>query len=104
MRSAFRQLSPYVWRYRKGMLLGLGALVLKDVFGALLTLAMRGGVDSLTRSSALRGVLTYAGIMIALSIAKGLFQYWMRVIIIGVSRDVEYDLRNDFFSHIVTLS
>src|SRR5579872_2901358 len=104
MRSVFRQLSPYVWRYRKGMLLGLGALILKGVFGALLPLAMRGGVDSLTQGAALRMVLLYAGIMIALSIAKGLFQYWMRVIIIGVSRDVEYDLRNDFFSHIVVLS
>ena len=35
---------------------------------------------------------------------KGLFQYWMRVIIIGISRDIEYDLRNDLFRHLVELS
>src|ERR1700676_1788574 len=28
----------------------------------------------------------------------------MRVILIGISRDVEFDLRNDLFSHLVTLS
>jgi ATP-binding cassette, subfamily B, multidrug efflux pump len=39
-----------------------------------------------------------------LSLVKGVFQYWMRVILIGISRDIEYDLRNDLFSHIVTLS
>ena len=39
-----------------------------------------------------------------LSVVKGIFQYWMRVILIGLSRDIEFDLRNDLFSHIVTLS
>ena len=104
MRTIFRQVAPYVLRYRKGMLLGLGALVLKDILGALLPLVMRSGVDSLTRASPARLVLQCAALMIVLSLAKGLFQYWMRVIIIGVSRDVEYDLRNHLFSHLVTLS
>ena len=38
-----------------------------------------------------------------ISLVKGLFQYWMRVILIGISRDVEYDLRNDLFARLVTL-
>jgi ATP-binding cassette subfamily B protein len=104
MRGIFRQVAPYVWRYRKGMALGIGALILKDVLGATLPLVMRSGVDSLTRSSPSRVVLQYAGLLVALALAKGLFQYWMRVIIIGVSRDVEYDLRNRLFSHLVSLS
>jgi ATP-binding cassette subfamily B multidrug efflux pump len=41
---------------------------------------------------------------VLLSVVKGIFQYWMRVILIGLSRDIEFDLRNDLFSHIVTLS
>ena len=39
-----------------------------------------------------------------LAAVKGLFQYWMRVIMIGISRDIEYDLRNDLFRHLVGLS
>ena len=32
-----------------------------------------------------------------LALVKGIFQFWMRVILIGISRDIEYDLRNDLF-------
>ena len=39
-----------------------------------------------------------------LALLKGVFQYWMRVIIIGISRDIEFDLRNDLFRHLVKLS
>ena len=46
----------------------------------------------------------FAALLVVLSIVKGIFQYWMRVILIGISRDVEFDLRNDLFSHLVTLS
>jgi ATP-binding cassette subfamily B multidrug efflux pump len=86
------------------MALGLGALILKDVLGAMLPLVMRSGVDSLTRGLPPSVVVQFAALLVALALAKGLFQYWMRVIIIGVSRDVEYDLRNRLFSHLVTLS
>ena len=35
---------------------------------------------------------------------KGVFQFGMRVILIGISRDVEYDLRNDLFKHLTGLA
>ena len=82
----------------------MGALILKDILGAMVPLAMRSGVDSLTHGFRLRPVFEFAAILVALSFGKGIFQYWMRVVIIGISRDVEYDLRNDLFSHLVTLS
>jgi ATP-binding cassette subfamily B multidrug efflux pump len=49
-------------------------------------------------------VFEFAAILVGLSLLKGIFQYWMRVILIGISRDIEYDLRNQLFSHLVTLS
>jgi len=104
MRNIFRQAAPYIWRYRKGLALGMGALVLKDLLGAMLPLAMKSGVDSLTHGVRLQSVFQFAGILVALSFGKGLFQYWMRVILIGISRDVEYDLRNELFAHLITLS
>src|SRR5713226_5015115 len=65
---------------------------------------MRSGVDSLTRGFRIQIVFEFAALLVGLSLVKGLFQYWMRVILIGISRDVEFDLRNDLFSHLVTLS
>src|SRR5436309_215755 len=104
MRKVFRQAAPYVWRYRKGLALGIGALIVKDILGAMLPLAIKSGVDSLTRGFRLQSVFQFAAILVALSFGKGVFQYWMRVILIGISRDVEYDLRNRLFGHLVTLS
>ncbi|HLY20149.1 MAG TPA: ABC transporter transmembrane domain-containing protein, partial [Bryobacteraceae bacterium] len=104
MWESLRTVRVYLWRYRRGMALGLGALVLKDLAGAAQPLAIRAAVDALSHASGLAKLLRYAGYLIGLAMAKGLFQYWMRVIIIGISRDIEYDLRNDLFRHLVELA
>jgi ATP-binding cassette subfamily B protein len=95
---------PYLRRYRKGMALGLGSLVIKDALAAVSPLVIKDGVDSLTHGFQLRILLQLAGLLVGLSLLKGVFQYWMRVIIIGISRDIEFDLRNDLFKRLVILS
>lgn len=104
MKTVARQLWPYYLRYRRGLVLGFGALILKDAFGAVQPLVVRAGIDTLTRSFSVSTVLQLAAALAGLSILKGFFQYWMRVIIIGISRDIEYDLRNDLFAKLSTLS
>jgi ATP-binding cassette subfamily B multidrug efflux pump len=103
MRDAVRFLRPYLWRYRRGFALGMGSLAVKDLLGAGLPLVMRAAIDSLTAGRALRALFGFCVLLAAVSALKGVFQYWMRVILIGISRDVEYDLRNDLFSRLVTL-
>jgi ATP-binding cassette, subfamily B, multidrug efflux pump len=82
----------------------MGSLVIKDIVGAALPLVIRGGVDSLTGGFRMTLLFQLAGLLVGLSLVKGIFQYWMRVILIGISRDVEFDLRNDLFSHLITLN
>jgi ATP-binding cassette subfamily B protein len=98
----------YLWRYRWGMALGGLCLILKDLAQAAQPLAIRGAVDALTgmvRGAAARSsFVRFVALLIGLALVKGLFQYGMRVIIIGISRDIEYDLRNDLFQHLVRLS
>ncbi len=104
MRKSLATLWPYVLRYRRGLALGLGALLLKDALAVALPLVIKDGVDSLTGGFQIRVVMQMAAFLIGLSLLKGVFQYWMRVVIIGISRDIEYDLRNDLFAHLVELS
>ena len=94
----------YLWRYRKGLALGLGALVIKDFAGAAQPLAIRAAIDALSHSFGVSRLLGFAGLLVGLAILKGIFLYWMRVIIISISRDIEYDLRNDLFRHLVGLA
>ena len=82
----------------------MGALLMKDILGAALPLAIRSGVDSLASGFSMDTVYRFAGLLVGLSLFKGIFQYWMRVILIRISRDIEYDLRNELFAHLVRLS
>ncbi|MEO7142664.1 MAG: ABC transporter ATP-binding protein [Bryobacteraceae bacterium] len=102
-RQMLNSVWPYLWRYRRGFTFGMGSLVLKDILGASQPLIVRAGIDSLTRGFRLQAVMEFAALLVLCSAAKGVFQYWMRVILIGISRDIEYDLRNDMFAHLVTL-
>jgi ATP-binding cassette, subfamily B, multidrug efflux pump len=103
LKRGFQFAWPYLWRYRAGFGLGFGSLIVKDALGAALPLAMRAAIDALTGGRGLRIVMAFCGLMVAIALAKGIFQYWMRVSLIGISRDVEFDLRNDLFSRLVTL-
>jgi ATP-binding cassette subfamily B protein len=69
-----------------------------------LPLLIRAAIDALTSRRPLSEVLTFAAWLVGACLLKGIFQYWMRVILIGVSRDIEYELRNDLFEHLVSLS
>ncbi len=103
MWRSFSTLRKYLWRYRWGMALGAGCLILKDLAYAAQPLMIRDAIDGL-RAAGSNLFLRYAAWLVALAVVKGLFQFWMRVIIIGVSRDIEYDFRNDLFAHLVRLS
>ena len=104
MWESLRAVKAHLWRYRWGLALGLGALVLKDFAGAAQPLVIRAAIDALAHAFGLARLLRFAGLLVGLALVKGIFQYWMRVIIIGISRDIEYDLRNDLFRHLVDLS
>jgi ATP-binding cassette, subfamily B, multidrug efflux pump len=95
---------PYLWKYRRGMALGMGSLLMTDLTKAALPLAIRAGIDSLMKGFRLSLVFEFAALIVLLSVVRGIFQYWMRVILIGISRDIEFDLRNDLFSHVISLS
>jgi ATP-binding cassette subfamily B protein len=82
----------------------MGALVAKDLATAANPLLIGAAVDALTQGRGVRSVAAIAGLLLAVAAIKGVFQYFMRVILIGISRDIEYDLRNDLFRRLVSLS
>ena len=101
MWESLRTVRKYLWRYRWGMALGGVCLVCKDLAQAVQPLMIRGAVDSFRGGGSF---VRFAFYLVGLALIKGFFQYWMRVIIIGISRDTEFDLRNDLFAHLIKLS
>ncbi|MGA7241284.1 MAG: ABC transporter ATP-binding protein [Bryobacteraceae bacterium] len=104
--TTWRSLSrvrAHLWRYRAQWAVGMSCLALKDLAQAAQPLMIRGAIDSLGAAGS--GLfLRYAGYLLGLAVVKGIFQYWMRVILIGISRDIEYDMRNELFRHLIALA
>lgn len=97
-------LQPYLARYKKRYLIGFIALLITQAVGVTLPLIMKAAIDSLSLGFTRHKLLLYAGLLLGVALTKAVFQFWMRWILIGISRDVEYDLRNDMFAHLVRLS
>ena len=104
MWESLATIRPYLWRYRWGMAAGMFCLVIKDVAAAAQPLIIGNAIDALDRSFEGSVFARYAAYLVGFSLAQGIFQFGMRVIIIGISRDIEYDLRNEMFAHLVALS
>lgn len=103
MRKTLRPLWPYLWSHRRRMAAGMAALVLKDVAGAALPLIIRQAVDELAGGAGLRRVAAIVVFLLGVAAVKGVFQFTMRYVLIGISRDIEFDLRNDLFRHLLRL-
>jgi ATP-binding cassette, subfamily B, multidrug efflux pump len=92
-----RPLFPYMRRYRRGFFLGGLFAVCSNAIWVLFPEVIRRAIDDMTRHLSYRGILFYAGILVAVALSKGVFLFLTRWVLIGLSRDIEYDLRNDLF-------
>jgi ATP-binding cassette subfamily B protein len=101
--ALFRTILPYLKRHKGNFALGMAALLLKDVAAVILPLIIRSAIDAMTTGAAMKTIFSFAAFLVFMCFLKGIFQYWMRVVLIGVSRDIEYELRNDLFEHLVGL-
>jgi len=61
-------------------------------------------VDDLKRGVNQSALAVFAGLLILMAVAGGIARYIMRRRMIGVSREIEYELRRDFFRHLTNLS
>lgn len=92
-----RPLFPYMRRYRRGFVLGGFFAVCSNAIWVLFPEVIRRAIDDMTKHLSYRGILFYAGILVAVALSKGVFLFLTRWVLIGISRDIEYDIRNDLF-------
>ena len=89
----------YRWRYAAGFFM----LCWRSGMAAALPYIIGRAVDYLSADFTVAGLGWYAAAMIGAAGLKAVGQYYMRWILITLSRDIEYDLRNDLSAHLVTL-
>jgi ATP-binding cassette, subfamily B, multidrug efflux pump len=99
-----RPLVPYLKRYRSGLFWGGLCVLFNNGIWVLFPQVLRRAINDLNTGLTRHKLLTYALIIVGLALAKGLFQFLTRWVLIGISRDIEFDLRNDLFAHLERLS
>jgi ATP-binding cassette, subfamily B, multidrug efflux pump len=100
MGPAFHRLLPYVLRYRRQFTFGLLFVVTTTAIQLLPPWVLKYAVDDLTAGVTVAKLVRYAAIIFAVACIGAVFRYLMRSVIIGASRDIEYDIRNAFFARL----
>src|SRR6266700_428910 len=102
--KSLRPLLPYLKRYRWSYVAGTLCVFLTNGIWILFPLLLGKAADDLHAGVTRHKLLLYAGLLLLIAVTKGVFQFLTRWIVIGISRDIEYDLRNDLFARLETLS
>jgi len=101
-------LFPYLKKYRSSYLWGALCVLLMNGVWVLFPLVVGRSIDSLEHSDPspqiLRLIAKLVALILAVAVTKAIFQFLTRWIVIGVSREIEFDLRNDLFRHLEGLS
>jgi ATP-binding cassette, subfamily B, multidrug efflux pump len=97
-------LKPYLYKYRRQFLWGGLALLLNNAIWILFPQVIGRAINDLNLGVTQQKIATYSLLLVLIALSKGFFQYLMRRILIGISREIEFDLRNDLFRHLESLS
>jgi ATP-binding cassette subfamily B multidrug efflux pump len=98
-----RRLLRYILKYRRAFATGFLCVIVTAAVSLAGPWVLKYAIDDLGRGVDSAKIGFYAGVIVALAAVGGFFRFVMRRIIIGASRNIEYDLRNDFFAHLQRL-
>jgi ATP-binding cassette subfamily B protein len=101
----FKSLIPYVKRYGHFYILGMLALVLTDAGELYIPQLMKRATDTIASGDfAPREIGIIVLTMVAVAAGVAVFRFGWRYFLHGASRRIERDLREDLFSHLLSLS
>ena len=93
-------LAPYLQRYRKQLAQGTVAVVLYNLSKVVMPLVIGRAVDDIQHHGTAAVIYRNVGILLGVSVLAAVCLYLTRWIIIGASREIEFDLRNDLFRNL----
>jgi ATP-binding cassette subfamily B protein len=99
----FRDLAPlfgYMRRYRWGYVWGTLSCICANAVWVLFPQVIQRAIDEMRQGAGRQRILLFAGLLVVIALVKGVFLYSQRWILIGISREIEFDLRNDLFRHL----
>ena len=102
--NELRTVLPYFRPYLKGVVAGLALVIVTNLFTVVGPYLIKLAIDGLGDPDVtMDRISTYALLIVAAALLGGAAKYGMRELLNGLSRRIECDLRNDFFSHLLRL-
>ena len=89
--------------YRGRLAAGTACVLLSTGISLIAPSVVGRAIDALKVSVTRATILRFAAVLLLISAASGVFLFLQRRILIGVSRDMEFDIRNDFFGHLTRM-
>ncbi len=98
-----RSLKPYLLRYKKNLIAGFVYIILTNLFAVIGPTYIGRAIDTMNKHFELRVVLGDAGLYFLYALLSGFFLFLVRQNIIVASRHIEFDLKNDYYTHLQKL-
>jgi ATP-binding cassette subfamily B protein len=96
-------LKKYFIKYKTKLLWGMLFILISNAMTVYLPILLKDSINEIQKNATSAILLNYALLIVGTSIVAGIFRYLIRQTIIVVSREIEYDLRGDFWEHIQKL-
>jgi ATP-binding cassette subfamily B multidrug efflux pump len=96
-----KRLIPYLKRYKLKLFTGLIVICLSAIFTNFIPFVVSKAIDSIKNNADHSSLINFALLTLGFAALSGFFLYLTRQTVIIVSREIENDLRNDFFDHIL---
>ncbi|MBU6228937.1 MAG: ABC transporter ATP-binding protein/permease [Cyanobacteria bacterium REEB459] len=102
-RSQFQKLATYLSPHWSTVALGVGALLMVNLLGVWIPLLIRDGIDELQVTFSYQRVIYYAAIVLVLASIMWVIRMVSRISLFGVGRQVEFDLKQRIFEHLLQM-
>jgi ATP-binding cassette subfamily B protein len=96
-------LKKYFIKYKTKLLWGMLFILISNAMTVYLPILLKDSINEIQKNATSEILIRYALLIVGTSIVAGIFRYLIRQTIIVVSREIEYDLRGDFWEHIQKL-
>src|SRR3984885_7407379 len=100
MLERLKPLAPYLRRYWKSLAWGGISTILYNVVKVLLPGVIGHAIDDMQHGLTQAKILHHALILLLIAAFSAIFLYITRQVVIGASREIEFDLRNDIFANL----
>src|SRR5271169_6017730 len=104
VRRNLRPLVPYFRKYWRGLAFATVTVLLDNGIWIVFPLVLGRAINDLRQGVTQEKLAVSAGLLVGIALVKGVFRFLTRWVAIGISRDIEFDLRNDLFRHLEGLS